>query len=101
MNDQELRQIVRQAIARNLGVQGPGSRVQGPPPSRVQGPPQFSVQSPESRGQSVVQFVPETVPFGSHASHSMYLQLVNSSSACVIEERVQCDHCGYCKSHGH
>lgn len=77
MNDQELRQIVRQAIARNLGVPGPGSSV------------------------PVVQFVPESVPFGSHASHSMYLQLVNSTSACVIEERVQCDHCGYCKSHGH
>ena len=88
MNDQELRQIVRQAIARNLGVQGPGSGVQGQ--SRVQGP----VQSP-------VQFVPESVPFGSHASHAIYLQLVNSGTACVIEEHVQCDHCGYCKSHGH
>ena len=93
MNDQELRQIVRQAIARNLEVQGPRSKVQGPPQSRVQGP--------ESSVQSAIQFVPETVPFGSHASHSMYLQVVNSGTACVIEERVQCDHCGYCKSHGH
>lgn len=92
MNDQELRQIVRQAIAKNLGVQGPRSNVQGPPQSGVQGP---------GSRVPVVQFVPESVPFGSHASHSMYLQLVNSTSACVIEERVQCDHCGYCKSHGH
>ena len=78
MNDQELRQIVRQALATH-GV----------------------AQSPESRVQSSVQFVPESVPFGSHASHAMYSQLVNSSGACVIEEHMSCSHCGYCKSHGH
>ena len=57
MNDQELRQIVRQALAKTGVVPVPG--------------PGF-VQSP-------VQLVPETVPFGSHVSHSMYLQLVNQS----------------------
>ena len=46
--------------------------------------------------------VPETVPFGSHASHFMYLQLVNNNGgACLIEEKVACNHCGYCQSHGH
>ena len=75
MNDQELRQLVRQALAKNA-VPGPTSQVP-------------------------VQFVPESVRFGSHVSHSMYMQLVNTSTECVIEEHVQCDHCGYCKSHGH
>lgn len=89
MNDQELRQIVRQALAKNGGVPGPGSQV----PGSVQSP--AFVQGPE------VQFVPESVPFGSHVSHAMYLQLVNSGGSCVIEEQVSCDHCGYCKSHGH
>ncbi len=82
MNDQELRQIVRSALARQGVVQGSASNVQG------------AVQSP-------VQLVPASVPFGDHSSHAMYLQLVNTSTACVIEEHVQCDHCGYCKSHGH
>lgn len=50
---------------------------------------------------SVVDLVPESVPFGDHASHARYMQLVNTSTACVIEEHVSCDHCGYCKSHGH
>ncbi|MEI6245591.1 MAG: hypothetical protein WCQ64_11165 [Acidobacteriota bacterium] len=77
MNDQELRQIVRQALAKNGVVPSPGTRVQSPA------------------------FVPESVPFGSHVSHAMYLQLVNSGGSCVIEEHVNCDHCGYCKSHGH
>jgi hypothetical protein len=87
MNDQELRQIVRQAIARQMAVQGPGASVQSPSSSVVHA-------SPPS-------YVPETVPFGDHASHAMYLQLVNTTTACVIEEHVSCDHCGYCKSHGH
>jgi threonine dehydrogenase-like Zn-dependent dehydrogenase len=26
---------------------------------------------------------------------------VNPGDACVIEPSVPCDHCGYCKSHGH
>jgi len=92
MNDQELRQIVRQALAKHGAAQSPESRVQSPG-SRVQGP--------ESRVRSSVQFVPESVPFGSHVSHAMYSQLVNSSGACVIEEHASCTHCGYCKSHGH
>jgi hypothetical protein len=37
---------------------------------------------------------------GTHASHAMYL-IVNSTDACVIEPSVTCNHCGYCKSHGH
>ena len=88
MNDQELRQIVRTALAKAGVVQSPASRGQ----SSVQGP--GFVQGP-------VQLVPESVPFGSHVSHAMYLQLVNSGGSCVIEEQVSCDHCGYCKSHGH
>ncbi len=36
-----------------------------------------------------------------HPSHHMYLQVVNATDACVIEPSVPCDHCGYCKSHGH
>lgn len=78
MNDHELRQIVRQAIAKTMVV-----------------------QSSEASVQSPVQYVPDSVPFGSHVSHSLYMQLVNTSTECVIEPHVQCDHCGYCKSHGH
>lgn len=94
MNDQELRQIVRAAIARTGVVQNPESCVQSP----------SGVQSPElvqSSRASEVQFVPSSVAFGDHSSHAMYMRLVNDSTACVIEEHVQCDHCGYCKSHGH
>jgi hypothetical protein len=36
-----------------------------------------------------------------HASHAQYLRLVNGTDACLIEPAVLCNHCGYCKSHGH
>lgn len=96
MNEQEIRLIVRDAVRKHLGVPGPESRVQGSVPSPGSGPAvgPVSVQSP-------VSYVPETVAFGDHASHAMYMQLINVGGTCVIEEHVNCDHCGYCKSHGH
>lgn len=36
-----------------------------------------------------------------HPSHGLYVRLVNVTDACVIEPSVACEHCGYCKSHGH
>ena len=80
MNDQELRALVRDAVARHLGG---GGRPPGP--------------SPELRTEA-------SAPHGvltAHASHYQYLTLVNVGDACVIEPAVSCNHCGYCKSHGH
>lgn len=89
MNEQELRSIVRQAIAKQLGggeVHGPSSTVHGP-----------LLQEPSQPAM-----VPNSVPFGSHASHYLYMQLVNDNGGqCLIEPKVPCNHCGYCQSHGH
>jgi hypothetical protein len=74
VTDQELRAIVRAAVARHLGA-GPVA-----PPS------------PELR--------PRDEP-GAHPSHARYLRLVNTTEACLIEPAVGCTHCGYCQSHGH
>lgn len=94
MNDQELRQIVRQAIAKQMGS-AQHVRVQDASMMKE------AAAVTGSSAVSEIQFVPSTVAFGDHASHSLYMQLVNTDGACVIEPRVQCDHCGYCKSHGH
>ena len=92
MNEQELRAVVRAAIQKQLGgvaVPGPSSIVPGSPWSAAQGP-----AAPE--------MVPVSVPFGSHASHFLYMQLVNDNGGqCLIEPKVPCNHCGYCQSHGH
>jgi hypothetical protein len=36
-----------------------------------------------------------------HPSHAIYLNLINVGGECVIEPSVPCNHCNYCKSHGH
>jgi hypothetical protein len=83
MNEQDLRLIVRQAISKQLGV---AAEVHGP-----------LLQEP-----SQPEMVPSSVPFGSHASHFLYMQLVNDNGGqCLIEPKVPCNHCGYCQSHGH
>ena len=71
MNEQDLRALVRAAVARQMGT--------GAPP-------------PESH---------EPVPLRLFSSHTLYSGLVNVGDACVIEPAVKCDHCGYCKSHGY
>jgi hypothetical protein len=78
MTDQELRALVRDAVSRHLG---PRAQTSAPVP-------------PASR--AAVHAAPAT-----HASHAIYISVVNSDESCVIEPSVACDHCGYCKSHGH
>jgi hypothetical protein len=78
MTDQELRALVRDAVARHLGrpTSAPGSAA--PLITRDDAP-----------------------AWRQHASHSLYITLVNVGESCVIEPSASCDHCGYCKSHGH
>jgi hypothetical protein len=85
VTDAELRAIVRAAVARHLGGEA-GSLA----PARPTPPPR-PVSPPDHRSG----------PWQQHASHQLYVSLVNVDSACVIEPAVTCDHCGYCKSHGH
>jgi hypothetical protein len=72
MDEQELRALVRQAVAKHL----PGS------------------QSESEAGHV------QPLVFASHASHYRYV-LPESDGPCLIEPSVQCVHCGYCQSHGH
>ena len=43
---------------------------------------------------------PTTLPLARDASHYRYV-LPESDGPCIIEPSVQCNHCGYCQSHGH
>ena len=42
----------------------------------------------------------QPLPFAAHHSHYRY-SLPPSGGPCLIEPGVQCNHCGYCESHGH
>jgi hypothetical protein len=77
ISDQELRALVREAIARNGRTAG---------------------VSPDSTGQSVPGIFDRM-----HASHGR-LPLAGGSEgdgSCLIEPSVRCNHCGYCQSLGH
>jgi len=79
VNDQELRALVRAAVERHLR-------------------PQAAAASP---AQDVPYLQPAARRPQPDASHYVYLSLTNVGDACVIEPNVPCNHCNYCKSHGH
>ena len=70
MNEEALRALVRESIARHLA----GQRAEDP--------------------------APQPIAIARHASHYRY-NLPPSGGPCLIEPAVQCNHCGYCESHGH
>jgi hypothetical protein len=83
MTDDELRKLVRGAIARHLGDAAGSGAVGG------------AVGS-SGAGNS-------TPPWRSHASFAKFLNLPADAEAgpCMIEPTVACNHCGFCKSYGH
>jgi hypothetical protein len=44
---------------------------------------------------------PASRSYSDHSSHDVYVTVVNTGAACVIEPEVPCTHCNYCKSHGY
>ena len=81
MNEQELRLLVRDAIARHVGATAHGAPVHGAPahPALVHGAPLH------------------------HFSHGLFVvpSGAEREGPCIIEPSVMCNHCGYCKSYGH
>ena len=74
MTQAELRALVRQIVADKLRDRTSAASAEAPGP---------------------------VAGYSGHSSHAVYVTLVNTSDACVIEPGVQCTHCNYCKSHGH
>ena len=80
MTEQELRAIVRDAIARHAA----GGAMEGHGHASAPGPsPAFEVRH--------------------HPSHGLLRVLAGADTdgPCIIEPAVACNHCGYCKSYGH
>jgi len=75
MTEQELRALVREAIAK-AGVAATPVRGGANPPA-------------------------DATPAG-HSSHALFtLPPGDPEGRCMIEPGVACNHCGYCKSYGH
>ena len=74
MTEQELRALIRDAIAK-AGVGGAAGR-----------------SAPSAR----------PAPPAVHSSHALFAQIPGDPEGrCIIEPGVACNHCGYCKSYGH
>ena len=75
MNDDDLRALVRESIAKQLGGEAPRPHVHAGP---------------------------AMVDQRLHASHGVYdIARNDDDGPCIIEPSVPCTHCNYCKSHGH
>jgi len=90
VNDDQLRALVRDAVARHVGGSPLASLASRGPGSSGPG------SGPEPRPLTI-----DPRALVAHPSHYQYLALVNVGEACVIEPDVTCNHCGYCRSHGH
>lgn len=75
MTEEQLRALVRDAVARHLGQSAAPDASDAVDASRV--------------------------PVSRHASHGMFRLQAGNDGACLIEPAVSCTHCGYCKSYGH
>ena len=72
MNEDELRALIRQAVQRHLETR-----------------PQAA--SPEPQAPTGV-----SISFGQYR-----LERAADDNMCLIEPAVRCNHCGFCKCHGH
>jgi hypothetical protein len=88
MNEDQLRAMIREAVARHLG--GAPSAI---PPAPALAQSSLQIPSPSPLAPSLKSSL--------HPSHVQYLTVVNAGDACVIEPAVSCNHCGYCKCHGY
>ena len=73
MTEQELRALVRQAVAYHVGG---------------------------GRHETTAPLAPMTL-HRSHPSQALFTLPAVSGDACIVEPAVNCTHCGFCKTYGH
>jgi hypothetical protein len=82
MHDDELRALIRDAVARHLG-DAPGRAGSPSRPLHLSAAP--------------------TAAWKTHLSHGRFVFLAPTEpdAPCVVEPQVRCHHCGFCQSYGH
>ena len=77
MNDDELRALIRAAIQRHMG--------ESP-----------ALPAATIAAATIAAELPVSISFGQYR-----LERAAGDTSCLIEPAVQCNHCGFCKCHGH
>lgn len=80
MNDEELRELIRSAIHKHMSASAPEL------PRELRRDAAFG-GGPDTR---------LSISFGQYQ-----LERAKDDTSCLIEPAVQCNHCGFCKCHGH
>jgi hypothetical protein len=80
MNDDELRSLIRAAIQRHTSASAPEFPGETRRDAAFGGGPEATI----------------SISFGQY-----HLERANDDTMCLIEPAVQCNHCGFCKCHGH
>ncbi len=88
MDEQQVRALVRQAIARHMG---PGGGAVGSTPSAAPSgsPPDVPTYAPPADGGAGI------------SAARFHLVRAAGEVECLIEPAVACTHCGYCQCYGH
>ena len=81
MNDDELRSLIRAAVQRHLGSASAPSHSPEPRRDAASG----------RAGENTISISFSQYPIERAADDTM----------CIIEPAVRCNHCGFCKCHGH
>lgn len=85
MNDDELRLLIRAAIARHMSAEA--------------GTVRLKPDAPKPDDPGTLRLRPDatvSLSFGQYR-----LDRASGDTMCIIEPAVQCNHCGFCKCHGH
>jgi hypothetical protein len=85
VNDDELRLLIRAAIQRHMG----DPSLQAEPVGTIRLRPDAT--RPDGPGQPSL-----NISFGQYR-----IERAADDTMCIIEPAVQCNHCGFCKCHGH
>ena len=80
MNDEELRSLIRAAVQKHMSASAPEFPQELRRDAAFGGGPQTTV----------------SISFGQYQ-----LERAAGDTSCLIEPAVQCNHCGFCKCHGH
>ena len=116
MHDDELRLLVREAVARHLGGGSHGagaafgeralpSAAHGAFDGRAGSLGAEAPGAPKPRGEGGLAKAAPNVALSwkTHQSHGRFVFLAPTEpdAPCVVEPEVRCHHCGFCQSYGH
>ncbi|MCL4813586.1 MAG: hypothetical protein KJ061_13920 [Vicinamibacteraceae bacterium] len=94
MNEDAVRRLVREAIARQVGTLAPPR----PPGAREAGPATCAARPIVAEPDPMAPLR----PWQEHVSHGRLLVAPGGpGTPCLIEPAVGCTHCGFCQSYGH